>query len=85
MKENNVTIEEDNVTIEEDDIIIIRDWHLKKGDKVKHAWHTYTFQHIDWMYAKWLDVNWELAIGNFNYLIYDKEKEAYIPYTPNKK
>lgn len=59
--------------------IVVRDWHLKQGDKVKVDNLIYTFIKMDWAYAKWLDSNWVMATGLFNYLVYDEEEKLYKP------
>ena len=39
-------------------------WNLKKWDKVKHwiDWELLIFQKMDWMYANWLNLEWEKRI-----------------------
>lgn len=66
--------------------LIIRDWHLKKWDKVEF-WDSYlVYNWMDWAYAKWNKPDWTYAWPwIFNYLVYDKEKELYIPYKTNKE
>ena len=67
-------------------MIILRDWNLKKGDKVEVDWIIYEYIKMDWMYAQWLDIEInQIATGNFNYLEYDEGRNIYIPYSPNKE
>jgi hypothetical protein len=58
--------------------LIIRDWHLKKWDKVK-VWEI-IYEYIDmyWDYARYKLPNWKIWIWLFNFLV--KDLEFYITY-----
>lgn len=67
---------------------ILKQWDLKKGDKVKLPDNMIlVFHHMDGMYAKWFDEKdteqKDLLTGSFHAL--RKEGKYYIPVTPDQE
>lgn len=56
-------------------------YNLKKWDRAKHWDELLTFQKLDWMYAHFLNKNWQICIGHS--YEYEKQNGIYYPVIDN--
>lgn len=41
-------------------------YELQKWDITVMQWEEFVFQKMDWMYAQWLDKDWDIHIWHYN-------------------
>lgn len=49
---------------------------LNKGDKVTMWWEIFEYIKMDWMYAKWIDENWNIVTWQMD--LYIKQDWIYV-------